>query len=41
MAKVYEFIFRNRAAGENYYRIFDIVFTFVTAAVMIYFILPV
>ena len=40
-AKVYEFFFRNRAAGENYYRFFDIVFTVVTAAVMIYFILPV
>lgn len=40
-AKVYEFIFRNRAAGENYYRIFDIVFTVITVSVMIYFILPV
>ncbi len=39
--KVYEFFFRNRAAGESYYKVFDIVFTAVTAAVMIYFILPV
>ena len=39
--KVYEFLFKNRAAGENYYRIFDMVFTFATAAVMLYFILPV
>ena len=39
--KVYEFLFKNRAAGENYYKVFDIVFTVVTAAVMIYFILPV
>ncbi|MBR2029217.1 MAG: hypothetical protein IKA10_09600 [Oscillospiraceae bacterium] len=40
-AKVYEFVFRNRAAGESYYRIFNIVFTVITAAVMVYFILPV
>ena len=40
-AKVYEFVFRNRAAGESYYRIFNIVFAVITAAVMVYFILPV
>ena len=40
-ASVYGFFFKNRAAGESYYRIFDIVFTVVTAVVMVYFILPV
>ena len=40
-ARVYGFIFKNRAAGESYYRIFDTVFTVITIAVMVYFILPV
>ncbi|MBE6894599.1 MAG: hypothetical protein E7483_03280 [Ruminococcaceae bacterium] len=39
-AKIYEFFFRGKAAGEKYYKIFDIVFDAVTAVVLIYFILP-
>ena len=38
--KVYEFLFKNKAAGENYYRVFNIVFAVVTVIVMIYFLLP-
>ena len=39
--RVYSILFRNRAAGESYYRIFDNVFTAATIIVMVYFILPV
>ena len=39
--RVYSFFFRNRAAGEGYYRGFNIVFVAVTAVVLVYFILPI
>lgn len=38
--KVYEFFFKGKAAGESYYKAFDVIFTIVTLAVLIYFILP-
>jgi len=38
--KIYEIIFKGKAAGERYYKIFDIVFDVITAVVLIYFILP-
>lgn len=38
--RVYEFLFRGKAANESYYKAFDIVFTIITSIVLIYFILP-
>ena len=40
-AQIYHFIFRNRAAGENYYKVISKVFTIATVMIMVYFILPV
>ncbi len=38
--QIYSFIYKNHAAGENYYKYFDILFSILCVAVLIYLVLP-
>lgn len=40
-AQIYSFIYRNRAAGEKYYKYFDIIFSIFCIFTLIYLILPI